>query len=194
MIKKRYFFSCSNISSYLFFLFFNTAFCIGYKRTEKKYVKVIDDDIFNCKVEFKAKSETIQKNRNYKKVGKKILRIFKILSKFWFVQLGFWKYVFADNENLEITFSTSWTYFSCKLLCLLLESALPLGRNKFLLSIGASLVGKLGFSITHGNMWHIFQQSKIKIITSYLILVIWKDYKLRKNYHFCLSFQSRTYC
>ena len=56
------------------------------------------------------------------------------------------------------------TYFPCKLLCLQWETTLPLSKNKFLLSIGASLVGNAGFSITHGNMRHIFQQSKIKII------------------------------
>ena len=33
------------------------TFCIGFTRTEKKYVKVIDDDIYNKKIELKAKSE-----------------------------------------------------------------------------------------------------------------------------------------
>ena len=41
-------------------------------RTEKKYVKVIEDDICNWKIEFKAKSEIMKKNRNYKEIGKKI--------------------------------------------------------------------------------------------------------------------------
>ena len=46
-------------------------------RTEKKYVKVTDDDICNRKIEFQAKSEIMKKNRNYKKVDKKIWRILK---------------------------------------------------------------------------------------------------------------------
>ena len=41
------------------------------------YVKVTDDDICNRKTEFKAKSEIMKRNRNYKKVDKKILRILK---------------------------------------------------------------------------------------------------------------------
>ena len=39
---------------------------------EKKYVKVIDNDICNRKIEFKAKGEIMKRNRNYKKVDKKI--------------------------------------------------------------------------------------------------------------------------
>ena len=46
-------------------------------RMEKKYVKVIDDDICNSKIEFKAKSEIIKRSRNYKKVDKKIWRVLK---------------------------------------------------------------------------------------------------------------------
>ena len=56
-IIKRYFFSCNNISSHGFFSFFIIPFCVGFTRTVKKYVKVIDDDICNRKIEFKAKSE-----------------------------------------------------------------------------------------------------------------------------------------
>ena len=37
-------------------------------------------------------------NRNYKNVENKV----------WFVQFNFWKFVFADNYNLEIIFSISW--------------------------------------------------------------------------------------
>ena len=44
---------------------------------EKKYVKVTDDDICNRKIEFKAKSEIMKMNRNYKKVDKKIWRVLK---------------------------------------------------------------------------------------------------------------------
>ena len=53
------------------------TFCIGFTRTEKKYVKVIDDDICNRKIEFKAKSEIMKRNRNYKEVDKKIWRVLK---------------------------------------------------------------------------------------------------------------------
>ena len=42
---------------------------------EKKYVKVIDDDICNSEIEFKEKSEIMKMNRNYKKVGRKIWRV-----------------------------------------------------------------------------------------------------------------------
>ena len=38
---------------------------------EKKYVKVIDDDIYNRIIEFKAKNEIIKMNRNYSNVDRK---------------------------------------------------------------------------------------------------------------------------
>ena len=41
-------------------------------QTEKKYVEVVDDDLYNSKIEFKAKSEIIEMNSNYKKIDKKI--------------------------------------------------------------------------------------------------------------------------
>ena len=46
-------------------------------RTEKKYVKVIHDDICIRKIEFKAKSKIMKMNRNDKKVDKKIWRALK---------------------------------------------------------------------------------------------------------------------
>ena len=42
---------------------------------EKKYVKVIDDNICNKKIEFKTKSEIMKRNRNSKEVDKKIWRV-----------------------------------------------------------------------------------------------------------------------
>ena len=36
---------------------------------------MIDDDICNRKIEFKAKSEIMKPNKNYEKVGKKIWRV-----------------------------------------------------------------------------------------------------------------------
>ena len=56
---------------------FVLTFCIGFTRTEKKYVKVIDDDICNRKIEFKAKSEIMKRSKNYKEVEKIIWRILK---------------------------------------------------------------------------------------------------------------------
>ena len=54
------------------------TFCIGFTRTEKKCIKLIDDDICNRKIEFKAKSEIMKKkNSNYKEVDKKIQTILK---------------------------------------------------------------------------------------------------------------------
>ena len=56
-------------------------FCIGFTRTEKKYVKVIADDICNRKIEFKTKSDVMKLNRNYKKVDKKIWGVLKCKEK-----------------------------------------------------------------------------------------------------------------
>ena len=38
---------------------------------------MIDDDICNRKIEFKAKSEIMKRNRNYKEIDKKIWRVLK---------------------------------------------------------------------------------------------------------------------
>ena len=51
------------------------TFCIDFTRTEQKYIKVIDGDICNRKIEFKAKSEIMKMNRDYKKFDKKIWRV-----------------------------------------------------------------------------------------------------------------------
>ena len=58
-------------------MFIVITFCIGFPRTEKKYVKVTDNDICNRKIEFKAKSEKMKRNKNYKKVNKKVWRVLK---------------------------------------------------------------------------------------------------------------------
>ena len=60
-----------------FFSFFIITFCIGLARAEKNYAKVIDDDICNRKIEFKAKSEIMKINKNYKKVDQKMWRVLK---------------------------------------------------------------------------------------------------------------------
>ena len=52
-------------------MFFIIIFCIGFARTEKKYVKVINDDICNREIEFKAKSDIMKMNRSYKKLTRK---------------------------------------------------------------------------------------------------------------------------
>ena len=53
------------------------TFCVDFTQTEKKYLKVIDSDICNRKIEFKAKSEIMKMNRDYKKVDKKVWRVLK---------------------------------------------------------------------------------------------------------------------
>ena len=60
-----------------FFSFFIKTFCNSFTQSEKKYVKVIEDVICNEEIEFKAKSEIMKMNRNYKKVDKKIWRVLK---------------------------------------------------------------------------------------------------------------------
>ena len=52
-------------------MFFIITFCIGFARTVKKYVKVINDDICNREIEFKAKSDMMKMNRSYKKLTRK---------------------------------------------------------------------------------------------------------------------------
>ena len=74
-IRKRCFLDATIFLATDFFVFYYT-FCIGFTRTEKKYVKVIDN-ICNRKIEFKAKSEIMKRKRNYKKVDKKIWRVLK---------------------------------------------------------------------------------------------------------------------
>ena len=58
------------ISMCVYFIF-ATTFRIGFTQTEKKYVNVIDNDIYDRIIEYKAKSETIKMSRNYN-VGKRI--------------------------------------------------------------------------------------------------------------------------
>ena len=75
--RKRYLLDVTISLATIFFPFFIITFCIDFTRTEKKYVKVIDDDICNRKIEFKAESEIMKKKRNYNKVGKKIWGVLK---------------------------------------------------------------------------------------------------------------------
>ena len=148
----------------------------GFTRTEKKYVKMTDDDICNRKIEFKSKSEKMKKNRNYKKVGKTFWRVLEcreivalrdFLYKVWFVYNLAFESLFSQKIRIwKLFFRLVENYFSGKLLCLTWKTAL-LSITKFLLSISASLVGNAGFSLKHGNMWLIFQQSKIKIINQF---------------------------
>ena len=60
-----------------FFSFFIITFCTGFTRTEKKYVTVLDNDICNRKIEFKAKIEIMKRNGNYEEVDQKIWRVLK---------------------------------------------------------------------------------------------------------------------
>ena len=54
------------------YFIFATTFCIGFTQMKKKYVKVIDDDINDRVIEYKAKNEIIKMNRNYSNVEIKI--------------------------------------------------------------------------------------------------------------------------
>ena len=60
-----------------YFLFFIKTLVTGFARSDKKYAKVIDDDICNRKTGLKAKSDIMKMSRNYKKVDKKIWRVSK---------------------------------------------------------------------------------------------------------------------
>ena len=55
----------------------NAVIFIGFTRTEKKYVKVIDDDIYSKIAEFKMKHKIMKMNRNYDNVDKKIRGVLK---------------------------------------------------------------------------------------------------------------------
>ena len=57
------------ISLWVYFIF--DTFCTGFTQTEKKYVKVIDDDIYDMTVEYKAENKIMKINRNYSNVDKK---------------------------------------------------------------------------------------------------------------------------
>ena len=53
------------------------TFCIGFTRTEKKYINVIDDYICYRKIEFKAINEIMKRSKDYEEVDKKIWRFLK---------------------------------------------------------------------------------------------------------------------
>ena len=93
-----------------------------------------DDGICNRKIEFKAKRELMQMNRNYKKVDEKILRVWKykgIVTKSDLYNSAF-ESLFLQITRIWKLFSRSvGTFFSCKLLRLKLKTTLPLSRKKF---------------------------------------------------------------
>ena len=64
------------ISLWVYFIFAAT-FCIGFTQTEKKYVNVIDDDIYDRIIKYKAKNEITKMSRNYSNVDKNIWRVLK---------------------------------------------------------------------------------------------------------------------
>ena len=64
------------MSSHGFFSFFMITFCTGFTRMEKKYVKMIHDDICNRKIEFQAKSK-IMKTRT--RITKSLTRKYGVL-------------------------------------------------------------------------------------------------------------------
>ena len=53
------------------FLVFVTTFFSGFTRTEKKCIRLIDDDMNNRVIKFKTKNEITIINRNYSKPDKK---------------------------------------------------------------------------------------------------------------------------
>ena len=93
-----------------------------------------DDGICNRKIEFKAKRELMQMNRNYKKVDEKISRVWKykeIVTKSDLYSSAF-ESLFSQITRIWKLFSRSvGTFFSCKLLCLKQKTTLPLSRKKF---------------------------------------------------------------
>ena len=53
------------------FFVFVTTFFICFMPTEKKYIKMADNDIYNRMIEIEPKNEIIEMNRNYNNVDKK---------------------------------------------------------------------------------------------------------------------------
>ena len=68
-------FPATDLTSYakmiwlLVFFVFVITFCIGFTRPEKKYVKMIDDDVYNRIIEFKAEKKI--KKKKIKKLNNK---------------------------------------------------------------------------------------------------------------------------
>ena len=138
------------------FFVFITTFYIGFTRTEKEYVKFIDNDTFE----------------------KETFEIFDCIP--WFTLHGFicvLRYLTFGSfffNQFEATFDATFYAYNKK----------PLFRSaetSFLQLIGTSLVEKVAFSLRNVNkqkknskkkkanrkpalMWHSFQQIKIKII------------------------------
>ena len=65
------------ISLWVYFIF-ATTFCIGFTQMEKKYVKLINDDIYDRIIKYKAKNEIIKMSRNYSNVDKKNMESSKV--------------------------------------------------------------------------------------------------------------------
>ena len=76
---------------------------------EKKYVKVTDDRIYNRKIEFKAKTEVVKMNRNYKKVDEKIWRVLKCKQIVFFTKSDLYNSAF---ESLFSQITRIWKLFS----------------------------------------------------------------------------------
>ena len=55
----------------VFFFLFSSQHFAGFTRTEKKYVKFINDDIYNMIIAFKTKNEIITTKKNYSNVYEK---------------------------------------------------------------------------------------------------------------------------
>ena len=151
-----------------FFFVFYYNILNWFYATGKKYVKENDVDACYRRTEFKAKSKIMKINRNYKKIDMKIRRVLKCkeIVALRDLQNSAFESLFSQIIRIwKLFFRSVGTYVFCKCLCIKRKTALPLSRNKFLLSIRASLVGKTGFSPKTWKHVTIFQQSKIKIIT-----------------------------
>ena len=99
------------------FSFFIITFSIAFTRAEKKCLNVTDDDIWNRKTKFKAKSQIMKSNRNYKKVDTKISRVLKCKEIVWIVKSTVWilKSLFSQIIRIwKLPFRSVKTYFSCK--------------------------------------------------------------------------------
>ena len=72
------------ISLLLFYVF--VTFCIGFKLTEERCIKAIDDDFYSRIIQFKVKNEIIKVNRNYGNVDKKIWRVKNVHGDYTYVK------------------------------------------------------------------------------------------------------------
>ena len=106
--QKTIFFRYNNISSCRSYnlrqdgTLWGFLFCVGFSRTEKKYVKLIDDDIYNRIRKVKAKNEIIKMNRNYYNADKKYGELNTFMSTMLMtkISLNIWMWRPFHNKSL----------------------------------------------------------------------------------------------